>query len=82
MNSHRLDVYDIIILIDIHRDGKSIRNMADKLPIKKTAIGARIKRMEGEGLIKTVGEKRKAERKLTVEAHEWLKAQGYLRSDA
>lgn len=79
MNTYGLDVYDIIILIDIERDGTSIRNMAEKLPIRKTAIGNRIKHMESIGLIKTVGEKRQAKRQLTKEAHEWLKVQGYLR---
>lgn len=73
------DVYDVIILVDIHRDNQSIRKMAEKLPIKKTAIGSRIKKMEEGGLISTHGEKRNAERKLTQEAIEWLKMQGYLK---
>lgn len=81
MNAHGLDVYDVIILVDIYRDGNSIRKMAERLPLKKTAIGARIRNMEQGGLIKTVGKKRKAKRQLTGKAYQWLKAQGYLKSE-
>lgn len=77
----RLDVYDIVILIDIHRDQASIRKMAEKLPFKKTAIGARIKRLEKIGFVKTTGTKRKAQRTVTKEGYGWLQKHGYLKKN-
>jgi DNA-binding MarR family transcriptional regulator len=70
----------VIILVDIERDPqKTIRELAERVPIKKTQVGERISVMEEIGLVETKGATSGARRQLTPKGREWLIKQGYLR---
>ena len=80
MLATNLDIYDIVLLVDIERDPqKTIRELTERVPIKKTQVGARIKAMEEIGLVETKGATSGARRQLTPEGRKWLIKQGYLK---
>jgi len=80
MPSQTIDTYDAIILVDINRDPhKTVRELAERLPLKKTQVSARIKDLEEMGLIVTKGKTKGAKRNLTEKGSEWLLINGYTR---
>jgi len=79
MRNIRLDIYDIQILVDIQKArGQSIRKLAERLPIKKTQVGARIQDMTELGLLTMKGATKGAKRALTDLGVQWLKDHGHL----
>ncbi len=80
MKNIRIDTYDCIILVEINRDRfKSVRQIAERLPLEKTQVGARIKDLEELGLIITKGKSKGAKRELTEKGQQWLLENGYSR---
>lgn len=82
MKHTSFDVYDVILLVDISKDGtKSIRKLSksNKIPFQKTQIGERLAYLEREGLITTHGATKGAKRELTKKGKQWMKEQGYLK---
>jgi predicted transcriptional regulator len=79
MKNIRLDIYDIQILVDIQKQrGRSIRKLAERLPLKKTQVGARIRDMTDLGLLTMKGATKGAKRALTDKGVRWLEENGYL----
>ena len=81
MKNIRIDTYDCIILVDINRDPhKTIRELAERLPLEKTQVAARIQDLVELGLLITKGKTKGAKRSLTDKGVKWLLENGYTRT--